>query len=40
MTIYCRTAAEFYDAVEECVKRGLTFEASVQLLTVKLTGGF
>lgn len=40
MTIYCRTTDEFYDAIEQCVKRGLTFDARVQVLAVRLLGGF
>ena len=40
MTIYCRTDAEFYAAIEQCVKRGLTFEAHADSLQIKLLGGF
>jgi hypothetical protein len=40
MRIYCNNTHEFYTAIEECVKRGLTFEANVQSLTIQLMGGF
>ena len=40
MIIYCNTPEEFYGAIEELVRRGLTFTSHVANLTIKLTGGY
>ena len=39
-TIKCLTIEQFGDAIAQCVKHGLTFEADVNYLEIKLTGGF
>lgn len=31
---------EFYEGIEELIKRGLTFEAQARDLTIRLTGGY
>lgn len=39
--VICYTADEsFYEGIYELVKRGLTFEADAQDLSIKLTGGY
>lgn len=40
MVLTCSTAKEFYDCLEELVKRGLGFKADYHYLTITLTGGF
>jgi hypothetical protein len=40
MTIYCYDIAEFLDAIEGLVQRGLTFKADMKTYTITLTGGF
>ena len=38
--IKCLTIEQFGDVIAQCVKHGLTFEADVNYLEIKLTGGF
>ena len=40
MTIEHKTIEQFYRSISELVKLGLTFNADVETLTIKLTGGF
>ena len=40
MVIDCITLPNFYDTIEELVKRGLLFEADRHDYTIKLTGGY
>jgi hypothetical protein len=39
MTITCQNASQFFDSIEELVKRGLTFKAYHETFTITLTGG-
>lgn len=40
MTIECTDLETFMDCVEGLVKRGLTFKANAERLTITLTGGY
>ena len=40
MKIQYSSADEFYEGIEEMVKRGLTFEAHARDLVITLTGGY
>ena len=40
MTIKYDNSDTFHDGVEEMVKRGLTFKANHDTLTITLTGGY
>lgn len=40
MTIHCYTEKEFFDAIYNCVTRGLTFTADAHQMTIPLSGGF
>lgn len=40
MSITYGNSEDFYDGCYEMVKRGVTFTASFDTLTIKLTGGF
>ena len=40
MIIMYKTDADFYNGIEEMVKRGLRFLADAQDLTIELTGGY
>ena len=40
MIILYKTDEDFYNGIEEMVKRGLRFLADAQDLTIELTGGY
>ena len=40
MIICYSTNSDFYDGISALVKRGLSFTANAQDLTIELTGGF
>lgn len=40
MKITCQTSEQFYEAVYQCVLKGLTFDADADKLTINLLGGY
>lgn len=40
MKIICQTPEQFYEAVYQCVTKGLTFDANADKLVITLLGGF
>ena len=40
MKITCKTSEQFYEAVYNCVLKGLTFDADADKLTIELLGGY
>ena len=40
MKITCKTEEQFFEAVYNCVLKGLTFEADHDTLTINLLGGY
>lgn len=40
MKITCSNTKQFYDTIEELVKKGLKFNADANKLIIELTGGY